>query len=106
MAALTDANVTLCDPSDLAAYLTQEEIDFYLESFDTTVSDVPEQRDVEMKSEEVDIFIEDQKKINTKACTAVQRWSLEMKKRGPRAIENIQAEWLNDYLAEMFISNH
>ena len=25
-------------------------------------------------------------------------------KREPSAIENIQAEWLNDYLAEMFIS--
>ena len=79
MAALADANVTLCVPSNLTAHLTQKEVEFFLESFDTTVSDVPEQRDVEMKSEEVDLFIEDQKKKNTKTCIArdiknVQRW--------------------------------
>ena len=62
MAALADANVTLCDPSDLTAYLTQDKIDFSWNPLIPLFFEVSELKDVEMKSEEVDIFIEGKKK--------------------------------------------
>ena len=65
-------------------------------------------RDAKVKTEDVDSFIDAQRKQNTKAATArdiknVQRWLWE-NKREPKSLENILPVWLDSYLAEMFIS--
>jgi hypothetical protein len=60
------------------------------------------------KVENVDEFIESQKKFSTKQATErdirnVQRWLYE-NKRETRCIENIIPDHLNTYLTEMFIT--
>ena len=108
MADFTADNVIImdCDPSELSAFLSPEEIDLLLEPFD---EELPlTSRDAKIKAEDVGSFIEAQKKQNTKAATArdiknVQRWLWE-NKREPKSLENILPAWLDSYLAELFIS--
>ena len=81
--------------------LTEAELQEIFKPFDS-----PKKRDIQ--NVDVDRFIEDQKKKTTKSSTDrdiknVQRWLYDNKKE-PRVIENIPPHYLNDLLAELFIS--
>ena len=98
--------VTNCDPPELSAFISREEIDLLSEPFD---EELPLTLcDAKIKAEDVGSFIEAQKKQNTKAATArdienVQRWLWE-NKRETKSLKNILPAWLDNYLAELFMS--
>ena len=103
-----NAIVTNCEPSELSDFLTREEIDLLLQPFNEGEELPIISRDAKVKTEDVDSFIDAQRKQSTKAATArdiknVQRWLWE-NKREPKSLEYILPVWLDAYLADMFIS--
>ena len=75
--------VTNCEPSELSDFLTWEELDLLLQPFAEGEELPIISSDAKVKAEDVDSFIDAERKQSTKAATArdiknVQRWLWEL----------------------------
>ena len=70
------------------------------------LNSLPISRDAKVKAEDVDSFIDAQRKQSTKAATAraIKMYSDGCGKIREKSLENILPVWLDAYLAEMFLA--